>query len=374
MAFLSPVHPSNVPLFAQVLSIVPLSAPSPDKIISGFPEYQDRLTREQHRELDHIAHQIVDSQSSPNPISAIVITGHADRDLRANNPKHKPGETRQQFEMRISEERAIAAKGLLKSKIKQLARSRGSTSLLDELLFDPRRIKTVPMGASDLLIQNPASETERSLNRRVEIFLVRTVQPGPPAEVDTFEKRIRRALGLLKTKTFRIDTTGKRKIRAVCLLNKMLRLAQGAVILELFADGTQRNRQIGTQTVPGFTADYPGNYDGSPRAHPRHPLLDSEFVKLCGVVSTLLKSRGWALSQPDDVILDFLDQIVMEKIYSGIVRVSRYITLQTNGVTGLYDGDMARIRLHILFDEHLDDENSVYNCWKDFTGGEDTAA
>ncbi|MGP0021162.1 MAG: hypothetical protein ACLPHP_21505 [Candidatus Sulfotelmatobacter sp.] len=154
----------------------------------------------------------------------------------------------------------------------------------------------------------------------------------------------------------------------------MLRLAHGETILELFADGTQRNRMIGVQFVSGYTADYPGNYDGNPRAKSPHRLPDSEFMKLCGIVSALLKSRDWALSLPDDVILDFLDTVVLEKIYAGIVRVSRYITLQTNGFTGLYDGDMARIRLHALFDEHLDDPNSIYSCWKDFTGGEDTAA
>lgn len=373
MTYLSPVHTSNIPLFAHVLSNVHLSAPSADKIINGFPEYQEHLTREQHHELNKIAREIVESQSSPNPISAVVITGHADHDLRPNNPHRKPGETHTQFEMRISEERAKAARALLKGKIRQLARSLGTTALLNELLFNPSRMKIVAMGASDLLVQNPSSEADRRLNRRIEIFLVKTVQPRPPAEPD-FEKRILRALELLKTKDFKIDTTGKRKVRAVCLLNKMLRLAHGETILELFADGTQRSRMIGKFFVSGFTADWSGNYDGNPRAKNPERLPDSEFIKLCGVVSALLKSRDWALSLPDDLILDFLDTVVLEKIYAGIVRVDRYITLQNNMFTGMYDGDMARIRLHSLFDEHLDDPNSIYSCWKGFTGGEDTAA
>lgn len=373
MAFLSPVSTSNVALFAHVLSTVPMSAPSADKIISGFPEYQEHLTHEQHRELNQIARQIVESQSGPNPISAVVITGHADRDLRPNNPNRKPGETHAQFEMRISEERAKAGRSLLRAKIRQLARSLGAGVLLNELLFDPRRMKVVAMGASDLLVPNPASEADRRLNRRIEIFLVRTIQPAPPVERD-FEKRVLRALELLKTKDFKIDTTGKRKVRAVCLLNKMLRLAHGENILELFADGTQRGRMIGKFFVPGFTADWTGNYDGNPRAKSPVRLPDSEFVKLCGVVSALLKSRDWALSLPDDDILNFLDTVVLEKIYAGLVRVDRYITLQNNGFTGLYDGDLARIRLHSLFDEHLDDPNSIYSCWKGFTGGEDTVA
>ncbi len=113
-----------------------------------------------------------------------MISGHADRDLRPNNPHRKPGETHAQYEMRISEQRAIAARSLLKAKIRQLARTSGTTALINELLFDPRRKEIVAMGASDLLVQNPSSETERRLNRRVEIFLVRTVQPAPPAEPD----------------------------------------------------------------------------------------------------------------------------------------------------------------------------------------------
>jgi hypothetical protein len=95
-------------------------------------------------------------------------------------------------------------------------------------------------------------------------------------------------------------------------------------------------------------------------------------VKLLGAVSIELKSSNWAPALPDDDILEFLDIVVLEKIYQGILRVQDYLQRNTNMFTGLYDGDGARIRLNSLFSDHLDDDNNIYNCWKDYTGGEDS--
>jgi hypothetical protein len=366
VSFLSHVDATDV-LFPHVLGTVPASAPAPDKIISGFPEYAVDLTHDQHRQLNRVAEEIVNSQSGPFPVSALVITGHADRDLRANNPARKPGETHADFEMRVSDSRARDARTILKARIRHLSKIGGSRPFIDDLLFDPSRIKIVAMGASDLLVQNPANESERQLNRRVEIFLVRTLPPPGP-KVDDFEKRIHRALKILETQDFKIDSTGKRKIRAVCLLNKMLK----ADVVEVFVDGTSRNKQIGSQFVPGATANYGGNYDGSPRATPPAPPLPAaEFAKLLGTVSSTLRKPDWALTQPDDLVLAVLDT-VMEKIYSGMLRVEQYLTLQVNGFTGLYDGDQARMRLNALYSQHFDDDNNIYNCFKGYTGGEDT--
>jgi hypothetical protein len=92
---------------------------------------------------------------------------------------------------------------------------------------------------------------------------------------------------------------------------------------------------------------------------------------LLGTLSSTLRKPDWALTQPDDLVLAVLDT-VMEKIYSGMLRVEQYLTLQVNGFTGLYDGDQARMRLNALYSQHFDDDNNIYNCFKGYTGGEDT--
>jgi hypothetical protein len=208
---------------------------------------------------------------------------------------------------------------------------------------------------------------DRTRNRRVEISIFPSGTPVPIP--DTFERRVQRALKLLDTKGFKTDSTRRRKVRARCLLNKMLR----PDVVEVFVDGTLRNRKIGTQDVSGFTASFPGRYDGSPNAdHPGPPLPHSEFVKLLGLVSPLLKSSSWGPTQGDDQILEFLDVVVLEKIYTGILRVEKYLATQVNLFTGRYEGDRARIRCNSLYSEHFDDDDNIYNCWKGYTGGEDS--
>jgi hypothetical protein len=48
MTFLSPVSAAEEGLFLHLLGNVQDSAPAPDKIISGFPEYQTDLTADQN--------------------------------------------------------------------------------------------------------------------------------------------------------------------------------------------------------------------------------------------------------------------------------------------------------------------------------------
>jgi len=154
------------------------AAPRPaDSIISGFPEYSARLTREQRKELDRIAEQIVASQAGPAPIVSIVITGHADKDLRPNNPKRRPHETPEQFEKRISDSRARMALVQLKSRIRQLSEIRKASGA-----FNPTRLgaKTVAMGATKLLVKKPRDESEMRMNRRIEIFLTPGRSPSHP--------------------------------------------------------------------------------------------------------------------------------------------------------------------------------------------------
>ena len=73
MTFHSPVSTTSI-LFEHVLATVPTSAPAADYVISGFPEYEVDLTSDQRNVLNRIATEIVNSQSGPNPVSALVIT------------------------------------------------------------------------------------------------------------------------------------------------------------------------------------------------------------------------------------------------------------------------------------------------------------
>lgn len=105
MSIQSPVRTTSIH-FDHVVANAATSAPAADFIVSGFPEYEVDLTPDQTKELNRIAEQIINSQTGPNPVSAVVIVGHADRDLRPNNPKRLPGETRTEIEKRMSDSRA----------------------------------------------------------------------------------------------------------------------------------------------------------------------------------------------------------------------------------------------------------------------------
>jgi hypothetical protein len=120
-----------------------------------------------------------------------VIVGHSDKDLRPDNPERKKGETPGQFEMRISGARAARAKEALLAKIRVISRGR-STHQLEQLLNDPKRSRTVGMGATDRLRQNPVNDTERKLNRRVEFHLVTALipDPDPPCSLDGARQEI----------------------------------------------------------------------------------------------------------------------------------------------------------------------------------------
>jgi hypothetical protein len=153
MGFLFPVN-ANQMLSSQLLDAVPASVPA-DSIISGYPEYDVNLTHEQRKEFDRIADAIVASQAGPAPIVAFVITGHADKDLRPNNPDRKPGETHAQFEMRISDSRARRARVHLKSRIRFLIKQRGSTPSWKNFLRIQTVLKLLPWERQSCLFKMP---------------------------------------------------------------------------------------------------------------------------------------------------------------------------------------------------------------------------
>jgi outer membrane protein OmpA-like peptidoglycan-associated protein len=353
MTFHSPVSTTSI-LFEHVLATVPTSAPAADYVISGFPEYEVDLTSDQRNVLNRIATEIVNSQSGPNPVSALVITGHADRDLRANNPKHQPGETRAQFEMRMSDSRARSAAELLKSRIKDL-KGPGSTALLDELLSEPKRIKTVPLGASDLLVQNPSSESERALNRRVEFFLVRTVQPPPPQPADPFSKRVQRAARLIEGgRKVDPDSTGTRTKRAYEFLQQMLKPG----VNDKFVDGEKSNetvngkRALDERGMPTALCAYPGKYDPpSVSAADEEKFFDHAFP--------ILKGPGWAPSESDETILKIMGGLVL-RIDQGINLTDEYIAHNVELIAGGYLGDQARKKLQQEYVKRMTDQNDIY--------------
>ena len=100
-------------------------------------------------------------------VMAVGIRGHADQDLQ------KTGKARLDFEQKVSEERAKQVAAALMKAIKAKA------FLLEAPLPSGEPFEPVieGVGATMLLKRNPANEQERSLNRRVDIFLLRDWEP-----------------------------------------------------------------------------------------------------------------------------------------------------------------------------------------------------
>jgi hypothetical protein len=316
-------------------------------IISGFPEYAvtpDKLGVEQQAILRRITSEIAASFNTDKPIVAILAVGHADAALR------KPVVERQAFEHTISQQRAENALRLITSEVRRIAGASGRD------FISGMQTRAIGVGSTQRLAMNPKSEFERRLNRRIEILLAQCALPPLPFP-DTFERRIARFLELLKTKRVDPDPTGKRTDRARCILGKLLKPG----ILDVFVDGTASNQQVGKHFVGENLCSWQGTYDPP-------PLSDADLLKFLGTVSSILKGPGFAPVIPNEQILKGLSQIIF-MINEGIVRVERYITLNSSDFG--YTGDKTRgTRLSSIFADHLNDDNSIYNCYNDFHGGE----
>src|SRR5262249_19194799 len=132
-------------------------------------------------------------------------------------------------------------------------------------------------------------------------------------------------------------------------------------ILDVFVDGTAANQTVGTKRVGGNLCSFTGNYDPP-------QLSETEFAKFLGTVSSVLKGPGFAPTVPDEKILQGLSGLIF-MINEGIIRVERYITLNSSDFG--YVGDKTRgTRLSSIFADHLNDEKSIYSCYKDFKGNE----
>ncbi len=321
-----------------------------DEVIRGWGQYEvflqsgrARLPQAEQDKIDRLADLVVSSFSAVRcpPLGQISIVGHADRDFHG-----------QQFEKKISDERATTVAASLATAIrnKWIARKMGA--------FPQGAIAFIPsphgVGATQL---DPLSTkmNDRTLNRRVEISIRPCGAPVPPA--DTCELRIARFLRLLETRRVDPDPTGKRTERARCILRKICRPG----ILDLFVNGLASNQTIAGRFIGEKLVSWNGKYDPP-------QISQTDFIKFLGTVSSILKGPGFSPSKSDDQILKGLSQLIL-MINEGIVRVERYITLNSSDFG--YVGDQTRgRRLASIFADHLNDENSIYSCYKDFHGGE----
>jgi outer membrane protein OmpA-like peptidoglycan-associated protein len=356
MAFLLPVAADHSAV-SQALQNVPTV--QPDFRITGFSEYEDRfgtLPQEQQDVIDKLAKRIVDSQSEFTPIVAFIITGHADKDLRANNPFRKPGETRKEFEMRISKARASRARDALLRKIRAL--SWGNPShILAQILNEPKRSRIVGMGASDLLVENPQSESDRKLNRRVEIYLVTALVPDPdpdpdpkptPDPTNELPKRLSHGLEVLGRRE--MPSGPVQTARLKCMFTK---LKDNANVNDLFIDShegqpvTINGKQMdGLQNV---TLSY-GN------------VTQEEFEQFFGhAKANVLAGPGFDAAASDEDVLramDGLDRLMLKAIGYLDSHMQRF----NNPTLGLFAADPTKRRLNNLIHDLQDNQNSIYSC------------
>jgi Putative amidase domain len=318
-----------------------------DETIRGWGQYENQialLPGPEQSKISKIAELIVTSfiKSGCIPLGQITIIGHADNDFHGPN-----------FEKKVSYERATSVAAALGSAIIAGFKKRGIRRIAKgAIAFIPT---PDGVGATQPDPANIPQVKDRALNRRVEIRIRQRGAPVPPP--DTLERRIVRFLDLLKSKKVDPDLSGKRTDRARCILNKMLRPG----VLDLFVDGTAANATVGTQRVSGNLCSFQGTYDPPPSS-------TTDLAKFLGTVSAVLKGPGFAPAVPDGKILSGLSSLIF-MINEGIVRVERYITLNSSDFG--YTGDKTRgIRLSSIFADHLNDENSIYSCYKDFHGNE----
>jgi hypothetical protein len=354
-----PVNP-NIVQINQFFDILPQCA-SEVYSIAGYPEYSPdprTLEPDQQKVLQDLAQKIVDSWKTKSPYVAFLVVGHADVAL-----KIPEGPKRTEFEQDVSEKRAEAARQSLLKLIQAKAGNQDISAVTTRGRGDGSRQRQVrPTPAHPLL-----TESEMKMNRRVEIFPVRCLLPDPAKRDpnDTTEKRIQRALALVKARGLPGAPEHRAK-RAPCVLNKLLKSG----VVDTFVDGKStsingvgRFRVIANEGGrPCFLPEWQGNYDTE-----ANPLSETEVQKFLARVLPIVEAGGFAPSQSDDHVLLILNE-VLERIDMGINQVDRYVSLNSawvNPVTGYgYSGDAVRRRLQKMYRDHLDDDNNIYSCYK----------
>lgn len=333
---------------ANFLSVVPATVP-PDLIITGFPEYAAKLTADQQKLIDRLAERIVASHSGFTSIVAFVVTGHADKDLRENNPERKPGETREQFELRISGARAARAREALLAKIRILSRGK-FIHLVEQLLMDPKRNKAVAMGATDRLKENPRDETERKLNRRVEFHLVTALVPDPdpvpppqpkPDPSTEFPKRATRCIELLQKRN--MPSGPVQTSRMKCIMSK---LKDNAAANDRFVDGDLTTLIIKEKRVNGLQ-DILLHYGSVSNEDFGHFFESAKAI--------ILNVPGFATTASDDEAIRAMDQLDRR-----ILKAIGFLDSHMNrfGIAS----DKTKTRLNDAISKGQADQNSIYSC------------
>jgi phosphatidylserine/phosphatidylglycerophosphate/cardiolipin synthase-like enzyme len=149
----------------------PVSSPREQTIretISGFPRYSNAIPPQERAKIARIAQMIVQSYSSGQPIRTVRMVGHADRDVQRGA----------NFEKKISGDRALEVQ---KALIKAINNPRISSRI---------QWQRDPVGASQLIVQNPTTEQDRLRNRRVEMIVVASAQKPPTVTSDRWKPAI----------------------------------------------------------------------------------------------------------------------------------------------------------------------------------------
>lgn len=156
---------------AEEWDVMPFRCPLPvHKIIDGFPRYDASATSlpsKQQAQIREITNLILRSfQPNCRPMMGVLLIGHADQDLQRGPA----------FEYEISVKRALGVRDALQRLVVVLGRNlriplgAPSPSAIDW------RHKGV--GATQLVVPNPATELQRARNRRVQILLALRSYPS----------------------------------------------------------------------------------------------------------------------------------------------------------------------------------------------------
>jgi carboxypeptidase C (cathepsin A)/outer membrane protein OmpA-like peptidoglycan-associated protein len=152
--------------------------PCPEEVyetVSGFHRYSnsvDALPPNEQQKVRMLADRIVRSfQADCQRIGTVKMIGHADRDPIRESAE--PG-----FELRVSIERAEAIEAALRKRI-------NSQSISSGLNW-----QRSGMGSTVPVVSNPATEVDRSRNRRVEVTLIPVPSPEQRSGVNVKEQPV----------------------------------------------------------------------------------------------------------------------------------------------------------------------------------------
>lgn len=136
--------------------------------ISGFSRYSNAISPQERGKIARIAQMIVQSYKSGQPIRTVRLVGHADRDVQRGA----------NFEKKISSDRALEVQ---KALIKAINNPQISSRV---------QWQRDPVGASQLIVQNPTAEQDRLQNRRVEMIAISSAQRPPTVTSDRWKPAI----------------------------------------------------------------------------------------------------------------------------------------------------------------------------------------